>query len=87
MAHSLPVQPSDRSNTEGPAEVKGRSTDRKQAAATSPVQQAQPPRLGGRLSVLDIPHRQSSHKPSHQDSSQLQDILNPVRGIRDELSR
>ncbi len=44
-------------------------------------------RPAGRLSVLDIPHRQSSHNPSHQDSTQLQDILNPVRGVRDALLR
>lgn len=40
-----------------------------------------------RLSVLDIPHRQGQHNPSHQDSSQLQDILNPVRGVREALLR
>ena len=42
-------------------------------------------RLG--LSVFDIPHRQGSHKASHQDSTQLQDILNPVRDVRDSLIR
>ncbi|KAK9868330.1 hypothetical protein WJX84_005285 [Apatococcus fuscideae] len=39
------------------------------------------------LSVFDIPHRQGSHKASHQDSTQLQDILNPVRDVRDSLIR